>query len=535
LNVAELLISRLSARGVKRIYGLPGGGSSLDLLAAASDVGIEFVLVRSENAAVMMAAAEAELTGVPGVVITTKGPGVANAVNGLAYASLDRSAVVFLCDGFDAEERGFVTHQVFDQAGLLAPLTKAYSTLGADDVAAEIDALLALALAPPAGPVCIELTSQGARRKVATTSAASVTEVPAAPPAMAPTLAAACSLLQQARRPVVLIGLEAREAAAAAATRELVDLLDCPVLTTYKAKGVVADARCTGLFTCGAAEQECVGRADLIICVGLDPVELIRKRWTYTAPVLDIATLRHEPHYVRPTVGMYGPIAAHLGALAQSAVGSQWSAEEIMALRQGIEKRLQYMGQGPIGPQAVVEIMAQEAGRAGVHPRVTIDAGAHMFSAMAFWPCEQPNDVLISNGLATMAFALPAAIASARHEPDRPVVAFTGDGGLLMCLGELSTAAAQSATLVVVVFNDAALSLIAIKQQEGKVPENAVAWTHPDFAAVMRGLGGAGYRVTSCEEYRSAVVDALARGGPAVIDVVVDATGYPAQLAALRG
>ncbi len=532
MNVAELLIGRLFARGVRRIYGLPGGGSSLDLLTAAADVGIEFVLVRSENAAVMMAAAEAELSGVPGVVITTKGPGVANAVNGLAYASLDRSPVVFLCDGFDDEERGFVTHQVFDQAAVLAPVTKAYSTLRSANPAAEIDALLTLALAAPAGPVCIELTSQGARRQLGQVSDI-VNREPA--PVLASTLSSACDLLKQARRPVVLIGLEAREQAAAAATRELVAVLDCPALTTYKAKGVVSDAHCTGLFTCGAAEYECVSRADLIVCVGLDPVELIRKRWTYTVPVLDVATLRHEPHYVSPTVGLYGPIAAHLRALTQSAGRSQWSAEEILALRAEMTARLQYQGRGAIGPQAVVEIMAEEASSAGVHPRITVDAGAHMFSAMAFWPCEQPNDVLISNGLATMAFALPAAIASAHYQPDRPVVAFTGDGGLLMCMGELSTAAAQAATLIVVVFNDAALSLIAIKQQEGGVPENAVAWTHPDFAAVMRGLGGAGYRVTSCEEYRSAAAAALTHGGPTVIDVVVDATGYAAQLAALRG
>jgi acetolactate synthase-1/2/3 large subunit len=196
---------------------------------------------------------------------------------------------------------------------------------------------------------------------------------------------------------------------------------------------------------------------------------------------------------------------------------------------------LQYRAPGAINPQQVVEIAAEESARLPALPRIAVDAGAHMFSAMAFWPCAAPCDALISNGLATMAFALPAAIAAALHEPGRTAIAFTGDGGLFMCLAELSTAVLAGARVVTIVFNDGALSLIDIKQQQRKLPTRGVRWQRPDFAAVMRGLGGRGYRVADVGGYREALRAALSGEGPALIDVVVDPSGYLEQLQALRG
>jgi acetolactate synthase-1/2/3 large subunit len=158
-----------------------------------------------------------------------------------------------------------------------------------------------------------------------------------------------------------------------------------------------------------------------------------------------------------------------------------------------------------------------------------------MFSAMAFWPSLRQGDVLISNGLATMAFSLPAAIAMSLETPSRPVIAFTGDGGLMMCAGELSTAAQHAARLCVVVFNDATLSLIAIKQQARQLPRAGVDWPRPDFAKIARGFGLAGYSATSIEAYRAALTAALRADGPSLIDVSVDPSGYLAQSIALRG
>jgi len=536
ITVAKFLVSAFAANGVKRIFGLPGGGSSLDIIEAAAESGIEFVLTRSENSAVMMAAATAELDGSPGVALMTKGPGIANAANGVAYAALDRAPVIVLTDGFSEEKQKFVTHQVFDQQALLNPLVKGFARLSKDTCTSEITALIERALTPPFGPVQIELTGDVAKSRVATNDKA-FTAAAASLATDKAGIAVAGKLLASAVRPVVIVGLEARDQATTVHFNSFVEALQCPVLTTYKAKGVIADShdQFAGIFTGGAAESECVSKADLIILCGVDPVEFVLQEWRYSAPVLDIATQHHVPHYTSIDTGLYGSIADHLQQLIPECRPSEWSATEITGLREKVITALRYPIETGIGPQQAVAIADEKSREAGLNPRITVDAGAHMFSAMAFWRCNEPCDVLISNGLATMAFALPAAIAASLHEPERPVVAVTGDGGLLMCLGELLTAVQQQTQIILVVLNDGALSLIDIKQQQRKMAPRGVRWERPDFAQMMTGFGGQAFRVSDESEYENAVDEALHLKGPVLIDVLIDPRGYPQQIKALRG
>jgi acetolactate synthase-1/2/3 large subunit len=158
-----------------------------------------------------------------------------------------------------------------------------------------------------------------------------------------------------------------------------------------------------------------------------------------------------------------------------------------------------------------------------------------MFSATAFFPSAKPGDTLISNGLATMAFALPAAIAASLDDRSQPVICFTGDGGLMMCLGELCTAIETGARIVVIVFNDSALSLIDIKQQSRQLPARGVRWERHNFAQTMQALGGLGLMATDEAGLVAALDTALECGKPCLIDVRVDPAGYLQQLKAMRG
>ncbi|WP_275670490.1 thiamine pyrophosphate-binding protein, partial [Paracraurococcus ruber] len=157
---AAAVAEALRAAGVARLYGVPGGGSSLDLIEAAAARGIPFVLARQETAAVIMAATEAELGGRPGAVVVTRGPGVGNAANGMAQAALDRAPVLLLADGFPSAERAFTTHQYFDHAAMLAPVSKAQAraTEAGGAPGAQAAALLDAAMAAPRGPVLLELS-----------------------------------------------------------------------------------------------------------------------------------------------------------------------------------------------------------------------------------------------------------------------------------------------------------------------------------------------------------------------------------------
>jgi acetolactate synthase-1/2/3 large subunit len=145
------------------------------------------------------------------------------------------------------------------------------------------------------------------------------------------------------------------------------------------------------------------------------------------------------------------------------------------------------------------------------------------------------SDLLISNGLSTMGFALPAAIGAALADPGRPVVAFTGDGGLAMALGDLATAAQTRAGIVVVVFNDRSLSLIDIKQRHRQMQRDGVELGTVDFAMVAEGMGVRGYRAADPDQYRDALDQAFRGAGPALIDAAVSPDGYLDQMLALRG
>jgi acetolactate synthase-1/2/3 large subunit len=155
---------------------------------------------------------------------------------------------------------------------------------------------------------------------------------------------------------------------------------------------------------------------------------------------------------------------------------------------------------------------------------------------MPLWEVTEPRRLLISSGLATMGFALPAAIAAARCAPGKPVVAFTGDGGLGMTLAEIETAVRLRVRVAVIVFNDGTLSLIKIKQQPaGQGGGEAVDYVPVSFAAAAVAMGATGASVVTEAELAEALDAALRRDGPTVIDVAVDPASYPAVMELSRG
>jgi acetolactate synthase I/II/III large subunit len=531
--LVDHLVESFVARGVKRIFGVPGGGSSLDLIRAAESRGIPFVLARHETSAAIMALATGEIDGAPGVALTTIGPGLANAVNGMACATLDRAALCLVSDGHSPQLTRFVTHQVFDQAALSAPVVKGQTHLEGDNPVDEVEHLLDLAQSPPYGAVHIELSGAAARRTVTHASTTRARQVRSDD---VEGIHRAQEHIARASRPVVVVGLESCEPSFAKAIRRFCGRLACPVLVTYKAKGVVPDSDplMVGIFTGGTLESVCMETADLLVLIGLDPVELIPHAWPYHAPVIDIGLYPRPVRYVEPAIGLYGPLDATLEALGAVGASGGWLAEEPAAFRAAMRSRLASAPGEGVSPQRAVELALAACPRRP-RPRITVDAGAHMFSVTAFWECDAPRDLLISNGLATMGFALPAAIGAALAEPARRVIAFTGDGGLAMCLGELLTAAQQNSALVIVVFNDGSISLIDIKQQARGMPSEGVRWDRPDFARVAEGFGLKAWRARTEAEYRAAIAAALAVDGPTLVDVHIDPTGYLEQIRALRG
>ncbi|MGH6912176.1 MAG: thiamine pyrophosphate-binding protein, partial [Geminicoccales bacterium] len=228
--MAETLAALLRARGTRRMFGVPGGGSSLDVIEAGAAQRLDFVLARSESAAAIMAATTAELGGAPGVVLTGLGPGAAAVANGLAHAFLDRAPLLLITDAYPPDLAAFVTHQRIDHTGLFAPLIKASLTPTGATSPGELEELLDLALAPPQGPVHLDLSSRAAAEIMAEAQGGARAIKPSSDPSARGEIETARALLAEAVRPALLVGLEARRAAAPA--RALAAELRGPVLTT---------------------------------------------------------------------------------------------------------------------------------------------------------------------------------------------------------------------------------------------------------------------------------------------------------------
>ena len=163
-TVAQLLVEGLRHAGVARIFGVPGGGSNLELIEAARVQGLPFVLCHQEWAACIMAAVTGELTGRPGAALSTLGPGVTASATGLAYARLDRAPMIYLSDRHPEATLGFTTHQALDHGAHLGPVVKASLTLAPESASHWIAHAARLALAEPRGPVHLDLPADVADR-----------------------------------------------------------------------------------------------------------------------------------------------------------------------------------------------------------------------------------------------------------------------------------------------------------------------------------------------------------------------------------
>ena len=542
-TVADLIVEGLLRAEVSRLFGVPGGGSNLEVLEAARSRGLPFVLCHQEWAACIMAAVTGELTGHPGAVLSTLGPGVTASATGLAHARLDRSPLIYVSDRHPASVLEYTTHQYLDHAAHVGPITKGSVTVGADSAAHWVAHAVQLALAEPRGPVHLDLSADVAGRS-AMPVATSVT--PAPPAALdGDLLERAAAMIRAARRPIVIAGLGCR-AADAKWLRAFAEALPTPVLTTYKGKGAIPDPHplALGIFTGGALEEPLVSRADLIITFGLDTVELIPRRWPYAAPVLSLTRAAAEDPrlrapggdaYFRPTLEVVGEPGAILEDLAPRIMGrgasADWDVVEVDRMRRERLAALEIPVPG-LAPHRVAQ-MTRELTPAG--SVATVDAGAHMFPATTYWQALEPGELLISNGLATMGFALPAAIAAQLVHPDRRVVCFTGDGGLMMVAAELETVARLRLPLLIVVFNDEALSLIGTKQEQKGFEGVSMRYRGPDLVALARAFGLRAFTATDEPTLERALIGAQTAPGPALIDARIDPSGYRRMLEIVRG
>jgi acetolactate synthase-1/2/3 large subunit len=536
--VAAAIAAALSGAGTRLVFGVPGGGPNLDVIGAAAGSGLRFVLAHGETAATIMAATCADLTGAPGAVVVTRGPGLASAVNGIAHAALDRLPLVVVADTVPARDAGRISHQRLDQDALGRSVAKAVVTADGGDPGRAAELAVRLALARPAGPVVVNVDpdapigpSERGAEAAASNQADGLTD------AHENVRAVLGDALRAARRPVVLLGLGALRDAAG--VRAALAGSGIPALHTYRARGIVPDSspEAAGLFTGGTMESPLLAAADLIIGLGVDPVELIPASWDYPAPAfLAIEYPAGSAGYFTGGTELVTPLPAAAQVLAEHRAGHRWPAAAGRTAKQDVTDRLGWVAVAAPGRLTPQDVVTTARANAPAQAIATVDSGAHMLAVMPLWPVDEPQRLLISSGLATMGYALPAAIGAALCAPGVPVIAFTGDGGLGMTLMEIETAVRLRLRVIVVVFNDSALSLIKIKQRaSGQGGDEAVGYGQTSFAAAAEAMGAAAASVSDRAALAAALTEAFARDGPTLIDAQVDPAGYPALLDLTRG
>jgi acetolactate synthase-1/2/3 large subunit len=544
--VAAAIAGALQRAGTRLVFGVPGGGPNLDVVGAAADAGLRFVLAHGETAAAIMAATCADLTGSPGAVVVTRGPGLASAINGIAHSSLDRLPLVVVADTVPARDAGRISHQRLDQDALGRSVAKATVTAGGGDPERAAELAVRLALAPPAGPVVVNVDPDGTSGPVGAPAPGAEADERAKADGLADVHQADVQknvgavlgeALGTALRPVVLLGLGALRHAAA--VRTALAGGGIPVLHTYRARGIVPDcaAEAAGLFTGGTMESPLLAAADLIIGLGVDPVELIPAPWDYPAPTF-LATEypAGSAGYFTGGTEIVTPLPAAAQVLTAHRTRHRWPEAAGRTAKQDVTDRLGWVAVAAPGRLTPQDVVTTARGIAPAQAIATVDSGAHMLAVMPLWPVDEPQRLLISSGLATMGYALPAAIGAALCSPGAPVIAFTGDGGLGMTLMEIETAVRLRLRVIMVVFNDSALSLIKIKQRaSGQGGDEAVGYGRTSFADAAQAMGAAAASADDRETLAAALTTALGQDGPTLIDARIDPAGYPALLDLTRG
>ena len=527
-RTADVVAEVLYRHGVRHAFGMPGG-EVVTLLDGLQRAGIAFHLARHETAAALMAAGASLLTGMPEVLLTTLGPGLANAVNGIADAAQERVPLIVLSGVIDADQRGRYTHQVIDHAAMLRPLVKASFEIGAAHAAETVSAAVALALSEPMGPVHLDLSPAVAANLSRTPMGP--LHRPAAPPApAADALAALHRRLEQATRPLILAGFEAARQGAGPAILELAERIGAPVVTTYKGKGLIPEDHPLALGAAGLSPKAdalllpLFGAADLVLAIGYDPIEM-RVGWRDMAPpetLVDITALPddHGMHRAGLRIGA-SPLAVIPGLAARASLRKGWQGSQPQATRE----RLRRAFAPPAGwsPASIVDTLQK-----AVLPEdiVTVDSGAHRILLSQQWISGTPLTLLQSAGFCTMAAALPLAIGAAVAGRHGRLHAVMGDGGLEMGIGELATLRDLGLPVTVVVFQDRSLALIAMKQASAALPAAGVALGETDFARVAEGFGGHGTTVETIDDFRNALQAARRRQGFSLVACRFDASLY---------
>jgi len=529
LNGSEILVRSLQAEGVKYVWGYPGGSVLYIYDALYKQEAIQHVLVRHEQAAVHAADGFARATGEVGVALVTSGPGVTNAVTGIATAYMDSIPMVIITGQVPTAAIGLDAFQECDTVGITRPIVK-HNFLVKDvrDLALTLKKAFHIARTGRPGPVVVDIPKDVSLKTTAfhypeTVEMRSYNPVKKGHGGQ---IRKAVQLLLQAKRPYIYTGGGVVLGNAAAELRELCDLLGYPVTNTLMGLGAISatDPKFLGMlgmhgtYEANMTMQHC----DVLLAVGARFDDRVIGNPAHFAEVeRKIIHIDIDPSSISKRVKVDIPIVGDVKDVLQelivqireaqakpdvSAISSWWNQINAWRARECLNfKRSDEV----IKPQHVVQTLWELT--RGTDAYVTSDVGQHQMWAAQFYKFAEPRRWINSGGLGTMGVGLPYAMGIKLAKPDADVFCITGEGSIQMNIQELSTCQQYKTPVKIIALNNRYLGMVRQWQElnyEGRYAHSYMD-ALPDFVKLAEAYGHVGLKIEKPSEVEPALKELI--------------------------
>ena len=534
---ADAIIDSLVNHDVKYVFGVPG--AKIDrvfekLEHPTNEKAPQLIITRHEQNAAFMAQGIGRITGKPGVVLTTSGPGVSNLATGLVTATAEGDPVLAISGQVQRTDLLRLTHQSMDNVALLAPVTKYAAEVQEPENISEVIAnAYQEAEAAKQGASFVSVPQDVTDSEVKT---APIAPMPA--PVLGPASPVESTLLAQriktAKLPILLLGMRASDPETTKSIRNLVEETHLPVVETFQGAGIIPRELeddffgRVGLFRNQPGDQ-LLKHADLVITVGYDPIEYEPRNWNNEgdANIIVIDSMRAEvDKNFQPERELVGDISQTLDFLLPYMKGFKLP-ESSREYLDGLQEKLKLRDEPPAitenqvtsHPLSIIQALQD---RVTDDMTVSVDVGSFYIWMARHFRSYNPRHLLFSNGMQTLGVALPWAISAALVRPNTQIVSVSGDGGFLFSSQDLETAVRLGLNIVHIIWNDGHYDMVKF-QEELKYGKSAgVNFGSVDFVKYAESFGATGLRVEKAQDLEKVLDQAFATEGPVVVDIPVD-------------
>jgi acetolactate synthase-1/2/3 large subunit len=528
---ADVLIQSLKEQGVDIIFGYPGG-AVLPIYDALHRNPIRHVLARHEQGAIHAAEGYARVSGKPGVVIATSGPGATNLVTGIADAMLDSLPLVVFTGQVASTVIGTDAFQEADIIGITQPITKHnYQVKNVEDFPRIIKEAFYIASTGRPGPVVVDIPKDISNELFKGNEEQAEVSLPGYQPKTHPNylqIQKAAQVLSKAEKPLILAGAGVLAAQATGELKEFIERHQIPVTNTLLGLGTVDGnhplflgmAGMHGTYTANTAICEC----DVLLNIGARFDDRLTGNLAHFAPNATVIHVDIDPAEIGKNVQTAIPIVADakeaLKALLEQNFETAEKAEWLHKLTANTDEYpLCYKADKERGilPQQAVELIHRLTGGDAV---VTTDVGQHQMWTAQYYKFNHPHNWVTSGGLGTMGFGFPAAIGAQLARPNDQVISIVGDAGFQMTLQELSLLQELRLPVKIIILNNRSLGMVRQWQQTFYEERYSQSLLHvqPDFVKLAEAYDVQGYKVETMEEAEAVFREALASNEPVLID-----------------